>query len=252
MVYFYENTSPKIGDQVIGKIINFTTTKIIVELLEYNNLNANLFFTELAFKSMYKMKKNYKKGMILPLVVINVNVDIDLSTTSLDQEETKDLINKFNRVSKIVGFFDYNENNMLSKTLLKSYTDYDNVINLFYKDVYTLYKIVDTWEDIEFLNKVKKCFKPNKLYVEIYFELTSDKYFGLNEIIYKIKNLETYIKKLDDDIKINCIYLGAPNYKFILKNIRDNTNREQIKLFVDTLVSNNEIVKINDYNILDE
>jgi translation initiation factor 2 alpha subunit (eIF-2alpha) len=252
MVYFYENTSPSIGDHVICKIVNFTDTKIIVELLEYNNLSANLFFNELAFKSVYKMKKNYKKDMILPLIVINNNIDIDLSTLSLEFEQIKDLINKFNRVNKIVGFFEYNKNDMLQKTILKSYSDYDYVINLFYKDVYDLYTIVDTWGNKEFLDKIKKCFKPNKLYIELYFEIKSDKYFGLDDIINKINNLEIYIKQLDNNVKINYIYLGAPNYKFIVKNILDNTNRDKIKLFADTLISNNEIIKINNYNILEE
>jgi translation initiation factor 2 alpha subunit (eIF-2alpha) len=252
MVYFFENMSPKVGDRVICKIINFTNAKIVVELLEYDNKPANIFFNELAFKSIYKMKKNYKKDMILPLEVINAEADIDLSTFSLDSEETKDLINKFNSILRILKFFDYNENDMLRKTLLKSYEDYDNVINLFYKDVAKLYTIVNSWGDSEFLDKLKKCFKPNKLYVEIYFELSSDRYFGLRDIQYKISSFEDYVKTLDENVKINYIYLGAPNYKFILKNMKDNTDSEKIKLFIDNKLSSNEIIKIINYNILDE
>lgn len=255
MVYFFETMAPKIGDRVISKITNFTDTKIIVELLEYDNLNANLFFSELAYKSIYKMKKNYKKDMILPLEVINTSTtyDIDLTTISLEPDETRDLIDKFNKINKIVKFFEYNENKMFRKTLLKSYDDYDYIINLFYKDVFTLYNIVSSWNDEQILEKVKNSFKPNKLYLEITFELISDKYYGLNDIKNKITNLELYIKELDEKIKINYIYLGAPNYKFIIKNITNNTDHNKLKEFADMIILNNEKnIRINNYNILEE
>lgn len=67
----WDSFNLKSGDKIIGKVENIVDYGLFVEIEE--GLNGLLHFTNLPYKERKKLKKHYKKGMVLYVIIDRVN-----------------------------------------------------------------------------------------------------------------------------------------------------------------------------------
>lgn len=109
---FYEKKFPDEGEYVIVKIREINEYSIIVELLEYNNIEGMITLAEYSRTG----KSKYNQQMLLIRKKINKNdvcqvirVDkekgnIDLSKRKIDQDQVKELEARYAKGKKVLSF----------------------------------------------------------------------------------------------------------------------------------------------------
>ncbi|GIQ84033.1 translation initiation factor 2, alpha subunit [Kipferlia bialata] len=100
----YPNELPQVGDTVVVRIVNVTTTACYVVLLEYNNIQGMILFSEFTRRRMPSVSKYARVGRTEVLEVLRVDPVkkyIDLSKRNLQPDDTSDANVKFQK-SKIV------------------------------------------------------------------------------------------------------------------------------------------------------
>ncbi len=86
--YYYNNHVPVINEFVMAKIQTISDIGVMCVLLEYNNLEALLSFSEISRKNVHSVYNLVKVGQKHIFQVINVNNNnVDLSKKFLDENE---------------------------------------------------------------------------------------------------------------------------------------------------------------------
>ncbi len=86
--YYYNNHIPVINEFVMAKIQSISDIGVMCVLLEYNNLEALLSFSEISRKNVHSVYNLVKVGQKYTFQVINVdNGNVDLSKKFLDENE---------------------------------------------------------------------------------------------------------------------------------------------------------------------
>ena len=95
---------PKIGDLVMVKVHSMTDTSAYVHLLEFNNIEGMVPFTELSRRRIRSVNQIAKVGKLMVVVVIRVDRGkgyIDLSKKQVTPEERKKCEAKFMKSKKV-------------------------------------------------------------------------------------------------------------------------------------------------------
>ena len=86
--YFYKNKQPELNELVMVHIDNVDDMGIKCSLMEYNNLEGFMSFSELLRKSIRSVSKHVRVGQKHILQVINIeNNYINLSKKYIEEEE---------------------------------------------------------------------------------------------------------------------------------------------------------------------
>jgi len=86
--YYYKNQLPVINEFVMAKIASISDIGVMCILLEYNNLEALLSFSEISRKNVHSVYNLVKVGQKHIFQVINVyNNNVDLSKKFLNEDE---------------------------------------------------------------------------------------------------------------------------------------------------------------------
>jgi translation initiation factor 2 subunit 1 len=104
-VRYYEGEMPKIGDVVMVKVESMTDTSCYVRLLEYNNIEGMIPYTELSRRRIRSISQLAKVGKLQVAVVIRLDEEkkyIDLSKKQVTTEEKKQCEERY-RKSKTVA-----------------------------------------------------------------------------------------------------------------------------------------------------
>lgn len=101
---YYENPMPEIGDLVMVKVHSMTDTSAYVHLLEFNNIEGMVPFTELSRRRIRSVNQICKIGKMMVVVVIRVDRGkgyIDLSKKQVTPEERKKCEAKYMKSKKV-------------------------------------------------------------------------------------------------------------------------------------------------------
>ena len=101
---FYEAPMPAIGDLVMAKVFKCSDTSAYVHLLEFNNMEGMIPYTELSRRRIRSVNQVAKIGKMQVAVVIRVDRDkqyIDLSKKQVTPEEKKKCEEKFIKSKKV-------------------------------------------------------------------------------------------------------------------------------------------------------
>jgi translation initiation factor 2 subunit 1 len=104
-VRYYENEMPRIGDVVMVKVESMTDTSCYVRLLEYNNIEGMIPYTELSRRRIRSISQLAKVGRLQVAVVIRLDTEkkyIDLSKKQVTAEERRQCEERY-RKSKTVA-----------------------------------------------------------------------------------------------------------------------------------------------------
>jgi len=236
----FNNNIPTINEVVVTRISKLTETCLVLELLEYDNIIGKLFYVELPYKSLYKIKKNFVINNILLAQVISIT---DREISLCKSSDDTNYLDLYHNIKKIVSFFDYYDKKMNTnyKSLyiynkMKSPSDYLNMYNLFYKDIILLYEDINKLGDEELLESIKKRFKLPKFYIELKYKITSDKYDGLSDIKNKIREISNMIISYDNNCMIDVKFIGSPYYSIIVKNLTNETEYNSIEMILKNII----------------
>ena len=102
---FYEDKFPKEDEVVMGKVLRVdSVTGAYVSLLEYNNIEALIMFTEISRKRARSVHRLIKVGKKEPLLVTKVDEEhgfIDLSRKRVNPEDVKSCEERYNKHLKV-------------------------------------------------------------------------------------------------------------------------------------------------------
>lgn len=101
---YYENSMPAIGDLVMAKVVKNSDTSAYVQLLEFNNMEGMIPYTELSRRRIRSVNQVAKLGKLQVAVVIRVDKDkqyIDLSKKQVTAEERKKCEERFIKSKKV-------------------------------------------------------------------------------------------------------------------------------------------------------
>lgn len=105
-VRYYENDMPRIGDVVMVKVVSMTDTSCYVRLLEYDNIEGMIPYTELSRRRIRSISQQVKVGKLQVAVVIRLDEDkkyIDLSKKQVTPEERKQCEERFKKAKAVAS-----------------------------------------------------------------------------------------------------------------------------------------------------
>lgn len=264
---YYENIYPEIDEVVYVKIKSFSENGIYCELMEYNNKEGFLPYTELNKNIYYERKKYFNFIKVYPMLVLDINFDkghIDLSHSKIKSDDRDKYIKYFDYVSKIYRLSE----------------EFSKITNLSLNDVLplTMWKFVKKDEIEDSQKKFKLLLEKPQKFIdhtrEIYPEQSIEFVNNLTSRItstpmtlYQNFNLQIYCENAIDEIKkildfsdfdtnIKVEYVNAPIYrlvvecKFDLEDIRNNIVEKSIEMHNNNISKNickqSDLVKIID------
>uniref|UniRef100_A0A7S1R0L7 S1 motif domain-containing protein n=1 Tax=Neobodo designis TaxID=312471 RepID=A0A7S1R0L7_NEODS len=109
-VRYYENEMPAIGDVVMVKVEKMTDTSCYVRLLEYNNIEGMIPYTELSRRRIRSISQLAKVGRLQIAVVIRLDAEkkyIDLSKKQVTAEERRQCEERFRKSKTVASIMCY-------------------------------------------------------------------------------------------------------------------------------------------------
>lgn len=109
-VRYYENEMPSIGDVVMVKVEKMTDTSCYVRLLEYNNIEGMIPYTELSRRRIRSISQLAKVGRLQVAVVIRLDAEkkyIDLSKKQVTAEERRQCEERFRKSKAVASIMCY-------------------------------------------------------------------------------------------------------------------------------------------------
>jgi translation initiation factor 2 subunit 1 len=103
---YYENEMPDVGSVVMVKVESMEESMCYVRLLEYNNIEGMIPFTELSRRRIRSMSQLAKVGRVLIATVIRVDKEkryIDLSKKQVTAEERRLCEDRYWKAKTVVG-----------------------------------------------------------------------------------------------------------------------------------------------------
>ena len=103
---FYEKRLPDVDDLVMVKVKSVGDSSAYVSLIEYNNIEGMVPFTELSRRRIRSISKYIKVGSTEIMAVIRVDKDrgyVDLSKKRVSQSDHKECEEKFGRAKTVHG-----------------------------------------------------------------------------------------------------------------------------------------------------
>lgn len=243
---YYENVYPEIDEVVYVKIKSFSDNGIYCELIEYNNKEGFLPFTELDKRIYYDKKKYFNFIKVYPMLVLDINFEkehIDLSHSKIKSDDRDRYIKYFDYISKIYRLSE----------------EFSKITNLSLNDVLplTMWKFVKKDEIEDSQKKFKLLLEKPQKFIdhtkEIYPEQSIEFVDNLTSritsttmTIYQNFNLKFYCENAIDEIKkvldfstfdknIKVEYVNAPTYRLVIEckfdsdDVRNNIIEKSIE-----------------------
>lgn len=134
---FYKNDYPDVGDIVTVKIKEVEDILYVVELLEYPGLIGNMMMSEVTRRRTHKVPKQLRVGkrdVVEITAVDKIKGYIDVSKKSIDAEETKEAIDKYEKakvVNSIIRKCGGDIDNILQTIVWPLYEEYEHAYTAF-------------------------------------------------------------------------------------------------------------------------
>jgi translation initiation factor 2 subunit 1 len=222
----YENILPECGSPTIVSIKDSNEMGIYVSLLEFDEIEGLLLFSEVSRRRIRSLSKLIKKGKKEIVSVIRVDNDksyIDVSKRQISEIEVNYMKKKRN-FGKIVNLISNNFSRVISIDfeeiklrwiwlLSRKYSHAIKALKFLLKFPNTLFTNIDLKKNqlSIFSKNLKKKMPINVLKIEVEFEIN---YFLLDGIK-TIKSSINSIKKISLFSKINCKTQVPPRYTII-------------------------------------
>lgn len=217
----YNRDYPDIGELVLVKIKYASEFGLIVELLEYDNIEANISSTEVSRNKQHLVLKTMKIGKEEVLKVLRIDKGyIDLTKKNISVEEIKVKIENYSKSKKIYCIIDHIskklsiDNEMLLEKLLWDPNDEedDEYIHPFdnLKKFSASQESIDTLnisKDLEllFVEEILSRLPNEFVKMEALIDLTCFTEHGIDGI------KKTLLKNKNDNVKITL--LSSPTYR---------------------------------------
>lgn len=102
---FYENKYPEVDDYVVVKVKSIADMGAYVSLLEYDNIEGMILFSELSRRRIRSVSKLIRVGRQEVCVVLRVDKEkgyIDLSKRRVDSKDLEKAEQKFNKSKAVI------------------------------------------------------------------------------------------------------------------------------------------------------
>lgn len=252
---FYEEKYPSSGDVIMARWNRVdTTTGAYVHLLEYNNIEALLVFTEFTNKRTRQVHKLIKIGKNTsekePLLVIKVDNDkgfIDLSRKRVNPEDIKACKARYNKHLKAHNIMRQTAA-WLEEDLEKLYErvgwplakQFNSLYDAFMislsepEQVFSRIEIDDKTKDL-LMDNISKRMKPVNTKISSTFELTCYTFEGIDAIQRALKESLAKIEedKESDEEKLNITLIKSPLYEcYTHRNVKIQEGFDKIEILL--------------------
>ncbi|MCX8158237.1 MAG: S1 RNA-binding domain-containing protein [Candidatus Diapherotrites archaeon] len=236
---------PEVGDIVVCKIVKIMDYGVIVELLEYDNIQAFVHISQVASSWIKNIRNFVKEGQIKVGQVIKVDKEknqIDVSFTKISEAKEKEKLDEFRlfkRQQKLVELIAKEKNSdfdsaweNVAEPLLKKY---DNLIEAFESILINgeieAKLVPEEWREA-MIKVIRKNIEIPEREVSLILKLTSYEPNGL-EII---KNALLEARKGKENI-CNISYLGSGKYLVKVKALDYKTAEKEINIIAERAVN---------------
>lgn len=253
---YYENKYPDINDTVIVIIENFSEHGIYCKLIEYDDKEGFLLYSELDKRTYYNRHKYFNFKDKYPMTVINIDYEsglIDLSHKKIKSDERDTHLKNFHSASQIFR---------LSKEFSDlTGIDLDSLLPLTMWNILKKDELNSSQKKLksilqkpsEFVNNAKKIFPSES---GDYLDSLAARISSTTVIIHQNFDLIVYcndaineIKKIlnfpDVDQNIKIEYINSPTYRFIVECKFDDERNEIIDNYAE---SHKQKVKEKDFD----
>ncbi|KAJ6247393.1 eukaryotic translation initiation factor 2 subunit 1 [Anaeramoeba flamelloides] len=243
---FYENIYPQVGDLVVAIVTKITDMGVYASLIEYNNIEGMIVFSELTTRSMRSINKVAKIGRQEICVVLRVDQQkgyIDLSRKRANnEEEIKKCEKKFKKSKEVHSIIRHlsDSTGCSSIELYESfcwplYSDYGHAYDAF-SLAYSKPAILNAYEfpenvKEELLLTIRTRMTPHPVKIRADVQLTCFTYNGIGAIRESLMAGE----ELGDEIHPIEVTLVAPPHYIITTTTLDK--RGGIKLLKQACLS---------------
>ena len=239
---YYRKDYPKLNDIVYGHVSKITKTHIIVELVEFNDIQGMIIIADATIRKkrksycLMKINKNY------PLVIKSISEDgknINLSYRYVTKEENKEFTKNHDNYKKVMRIFrsflntqqkefsdEYYEK-MADKTIwnIKKEELLDYITN-FYLNKNSLEKFDLTDEEKEkFRESIQKSFGKLKINTKYSFTVKNPNFKGIDDILSIFNKIQETYGDQGIDILINT----PPQYYLELSSESEKQNMELVE-----------------------
>ena len=239
---YYRKDYPKLNDIVYGHVSKITKTHIIVELLEFNNIQGMIIIADATIRKkrksycLMKVNKNY------PLVIKSISDDgknINLSYRYVTKQESKDFIKNHDNYKKVLRIFrsflnsqrkeftDEYFNEMADKTIWNvKKEEVMEYITDFYLNKNNLEKFdIGDAEKEKFRESIQKSFGKLKINTKYKFTIKNPGFNGIDDIISIFNKIqETY-----GDQGIEILINTPPQYYLEITSESEKKNTELVE-----------------------
>ncbi|RME54704.1 translation initiation factor IF-2 subunit alpha [Candidatus Woesearchaeota archaeon] len=253
-MYFKKKGLPDEGDLVLCTVKKISYHSIFVDLDEYEKQDAMIHISEVAPGRIRNIRDYVTEGRKLICKVLRVKherkqVDLSLRRVSVGarkskNEDIKQQLKAEKMLESLVVKLKLNKDKVFKEIGLPILEHYDNLFQAF-QDV--VLEGEDVLKECNVPSKyikplveiIKERIKPPEVLVEGVFELTSRSSKGINDIKEALKECDKVASQ--EGVKASLIYLGAPNYKVIVKasdyKVAENALKKIVEAVLDKLNS---------------
>lgn len=275
-MYFYSKKVPNIGDLVLAKIIGTEDLGIKIKLIEYDNSDGYILYSNLLKRKKHAINQEYKqnKDIIVEFVGVFENI-LSFTDKNLDETQNKEFeykLKKYMRIFNLVNSFiktnkDIEIDNFINKVLYQvsneSYQKNDD--NDEESEFVEAYDLVMYYErcvkenenkfDLEepiktkFFDYLKKHITESKYKGNLKYETVSVNSCGLNDVKNYYTDIINYAK--DNNIEIEVKMESTPLYVLYFKEdkyeseIKNKMNKIMEYISNKKININNKLVSNN-------
>lgn len=236
---FYNQKYPDVDDIVTCLIKKIEKDVIYVELLEYDNIQGMIQYSNASTRKKKKIICTVKENKIHPLLVLTVDKEkgyIDLSNKYLSDEEKDISMEKYNFQNKAIKIFNRfllnyeNKEELAEKTIwkLEKYKLYQYLENEYLnKGNLDIFDIDGDVKD-HFMSCIKNFFGNLNICSTLNVTLINTNFGGVNTLI----NL---FKMIDEEYKLKFKILVSPNYKLEINSDDKIENERKLNSIINLI-----------------
>ncbi|CAM8939509.1 unnamed protein product [Rhodiola kirilowii] len=213
----YESKYPSVGATVMVQVKNVAEADLVarVSLLEYNNTEGMIQFSELSKRRIRSVVSTIRVGNVEPLMVVNVNEEkgyVDLSRRNLNAKDVKKCEERFTK-SKTVHSIFWHVAETLKIDLEKLYVEIGWPLYRNYGHAFEAFKLIaaDPDSDFDSLNReVQQIGSDGQEETKVAPAISEDVKNALVKVIKRRMTLQPL--KLRADIHMKCFVFDGVEY----------------------------------------
>lgn len=226
------NEMPEEGELVVATVTQVKNFGVIVELDEFPGKEGFIHIAEVASGWVKYIRDHVREGQKVVCKVLGIderrrNKTVDLSLKAVNEHQKREKIQQWKSEQKAQKLME-----LLGEGLGISYEkcmeDFGSELVSEYGSLYRAYEMAAIKEGVlqeagfegdwiaPFIQMAKENITPPYVEINGLLELTSSNPNGMTEIKESLGKAES-VAKVEEDIKMNILYIGSPRYRLVLE-----------------------------------